>query len=539
MICPNCLIEVETFDPNFLQREQHGYRCPTCKLPVPDKYVEDCNEYPSIVLFLMDLPGHGKCQYLARLFVELETIGKEWTDFFYTPLQEQLLATVRKQQHAVEEGRTEEPVRRLFEKPAIIQLNGVPDLGNCHLLMYDSAVEQEPEKNNLRFLKSYLGHNAVVILLLSLQDVNSPTELTDFLTRYMENVTRFGGSAKDQTLIVALTKGDTLLDMEKLPDQVFHAIHGDEIICPRGVDETTELSGIIETWLGIQDETLNFVRRAKADFKEVIYTVTTANPARDDDETSPRVLPNVWSPLKIAWKAQQPLLIEARRKQTRERIGRAAKESAVEISSRILGGVLGLIEGAIWGAVLWAVAGGLAVFFEQKSFILSSVVQSAVELGKWGIIWGALIWMNAGISDAAKGEGSYTRTNVRFGAVVGLILNGIIAGVIWGIALTTVAIMSKNVSLSGDLLIDNALTGMAFGIMLGAVLGALWGLEVSRSGSTEERALSGAVLSLTVGAIVGVLIDLFTGMNQILTGMVWGGTAAIVFVFWSLAKRRS
>lgn len=536
MICPNCLTDIETFDADSPHREQPGYRCPACKLSVPDKYVEDCKVYPPIVFFLMDLPGHGKCQYIARLFVEFETIGKEWTDFFYTPLQEQLLATVRKQQHAVEESKTVESARKLFIKPVIIQLNGVPDLGNCHLLMYDSAVEQEPDKNDLRFLKGYIGHNAVVILLLSLHDVNSPTELTDFLTRYMENMTRFGGSAKEQTLIVSLTKGDTLLDMEKLPDQVFHAIHGDKIICPEGVDETTELSGIIETWLGIQDETMNFVRRAKADFKEVVYTVTTANPPRDDDETSPRVLPNVWSPLKIAWKAQQPLLKEAKRKQTRERIGRAAKESAVELSSRILGGVLGLIEGALWGAVLWAIAGGLAVFFEQKSFILNSVLQSAVGLGKWGIIWGSLIWMIAGVSDASKGVGSYTRTNVRFGAVTGLILNGIIAGVIWGIALTLFVILKENASLSRDLMTDNAMTGLGYGIKLGAVLGAFWGLEVSRSSSMEIRALSGAVLSLTVGAIVGVLIDIFTGMNQIQTSMIWGGTAIGVFAFWALAR---
>ncbi len=77
MLCPSCLVEVDQFDADIPHKRHPGYRCPVCKEPVPERFVEDYRNYPPIVFFLLGLPGHGKSHYLSRLFAEFDSIGEE------------------------------------------------------------------------------------------------------------------------------------------------------------------------------------------------------------------------------------------------------------------------------------------------------------------------------------------------------------------------------------------------------------------------------------------------------------------------------
>ncbi len=534
MICPSCLAEVDKFDAQFPHKDKPGYRCPLCKEPVPENYIADYQEYPPITFFLMGLPGHGKSLYTARLFVEFETVGRKWLEFFYTPIQERFLEAIRVRQQALEKGKIPESTRRLFTKPAVVRLDGVPGLGKCQLLMYDFPAEAEPDPRDMRFLNGYIGRNQVIVFMLSLQDIDSPADLTDFLTRFKEMVSQTGHSTSEQTLIVVLTKGDRLLGMKDLPDYIRKSILGEYSSADEEKDVLCELSGIIEAWLGTRQETMNFVRRANAEFKEVRYTTTVAM-IEEDEATAAHPSIGVWWPLRLAWKTQQPLLKEAQRREVKKRIGRAAKDSASEISRRILGGSLGLIEGALWGALLWALAGGFEGYINK--FAPNEILHSAIKQGGWGIIWGAIIWAIAGMTDAVRNTGSHTRAGVRIGAVVWFIGNGLIAGVIWGLTLSAFAMLKEDAAFSTSLLTGNALIGVAVGARIGALLGALWGLTVRSVSDEEIRDPSGAAWSLLVASLVSVLVYLLAGLNPLYTNLVWGGMAVMIFLLWSGIKR--
>jgi len=538
MICPSCLVNVDKFDAKSPHKETPGFKCPHCKEPVPENYVADYKEYPPIVFFLMDLAGHGKSMYLARLFVEFETVGRKWLEFFYTPIQERFLEAVRIRQNALEQGNVPESTRKLFTRPAIVRLDGVPGLGKCQLLMYDYPVESEPDPRDMRLLSGYIGRNQVVVLLLSLQNLESPAELTDFLTRYSETLSKLGHSSREQTLVVALTKGDKLIQMEGLPEYIRKSILGEYSSADDEKDVLGELSGIVEAWLGTRQETMNFVRRAKTEFKNVLYTTTVAmiEESEEVEESAPRPAIGVWWPLRLAWRTQQPLLKEAKRKQVKRRIGRAAKDSATEVTRSILGGALGLIEGAIWGALLWALVGGFEGFLGKLA--PNDVLGSAVRQGSWGTIWGAIIWAIAGMSDAGRGGGAYTRAGVRIGAVIWFIGNGLIAGVIWGLTLSAFAMLKEDAAFSTTLLVNNALTGVAVGARIGALLGALWGLVTCSIGDLEIRDPYGAVWSLLVASLVAVLVHLLAGLNLLYTNLLWGGVAVMVFLLWSGVKQK-
>ena len=148
-----------------------------------------------------------------------------------------------------------------------------------------------------------------------------------------------------------------------------------------------------------------------------------------------------------------------------------------------------------------------------------------------------MVWMIAGTADAARGGEAYFRSGVRFGAVMGLLLNGIIAGIVWGIALTVSSILREGGTFSAPVLLENALVGLVVGARIGALLGALWGLVVQFVDTFEIRLLSGAVWSLLIAAIVGVLSHIFIDLPLLFNYVLWGIGAVTVFGLWATTKR--
>ena len=537
MLCPSCLYDVDKFDAEYPHRDHPGYKCPKCKEPVPENYVKDYRDYPPIVYFLMSLPGHGKSVYLARLFVEFETVGRKWLEFFYTPIQERFLESVRIRQHALERGAIPDSADRMFTKPAVVRLDGVPGLGKCQLILYDYPADKEPDPRDTRFLNGYFGRNKVMVFLLSLNDVQSPAELTDFLTRYSEQVAKMNQSISDQTLIVALTKSDQLLEMEELPEYIRKSILGEFSTSDEEKDVLSELSGIIEAWLETQKTTMNFVRRAKAEFKEVLFTSTVAVvPDNGKVAETSEITPGVWWPLRLAWRTQQPILKEEDRKRLKRQIGQAAKESVTDIWRGILGGVLGLIEGAIWGAILWALVGGFEGWLDKLE--AAETLNLAIKQGIWGIIWGALLWGIAGMSDAIKDTGSHIRNGVRIGAISWFLVNGLIAAIIWGLTLTAFTLLKTDASLEFGMLVNNALIGVALGARMGGLLGAGWGLVVRSARDDEIREPSGMAWSLLVSSLVAVVVYLLAELDMLYTHLLWGAVSLMIFTLWAGVRHK-
>jgi len=376
-----------------------------------------------------------------------------------------------------------------------------------------------------------------VVLLLSLKDVKSPADLTDFLTRYSETVAKMGQSSRDQTLIVALTKSDLLLEMDDLPEYIRNSIRGDFSSSDEETDILGELSGIIEAWLGTQKATMNFIRRAKAEFQKVLFT-TTVSIIPDEGKVSQTsdIKSGVWWPLRLAWRTQQPIMKQEQRRKIKKKIGQAAKDSLAEATRGIFGGLLGLIEGAIWGAALWGLVGGFEGYIDKLPS--QEIINLAIKQGIWGIVWGALIWMLAGMFDGVRRSGAFLRNGVRLGAGVWFLVNALISGIIWGLTLTAFAMLKQDAAFSTGLLIHNGMLGAAYGARLGALLGALWGLIVKSFGDVEIRDPSGMTWSLLVASLVAVVVHLLAGLSMLYTNLLWSGVALIVFSLWSGVRHK-
>ncbi|MCF7811188.1 hypothetical protein K9N50_09400, partial [bacterium] len=296
-----------------------------------------------------------------------------------------------------------------------------------------------------------------------------------------------------------------------------------------------------ETWVDNQSGRMNFVRKAKAGFKDVKFTLTAAgdvNVEKPDSESKTEKAPyEVWSLLKMVWKTQLSYLKEAQRQQVKQKIGTAAKESVTGVTRGVIGGILGLIEGAVWGAVLWAICGGFEAFLANGE--LKDILNNAIKWGALGIIWGAIIWLIAGISDAVKDTENLARSGARMGAVTGFFLNAVFTAIIWGFAQTISGVLSYGDAFTTKILIDNALSGVIIGAKFGAILGAVWGLSASWIHRFQTRSPAGLIWSLLVGLICASTVHALLRLDLLKIGMIWSGISIVVFILWATSKSRS
>jgi hypothetical protein len=381
-LCPSCLQDVERFTESATGSGS-VHTCPACAELVPLRYVRDYDRYPAVVFSLTGLRGHGKTCYLASLLHEFERIGALWPDFSYIPLDEEGLVGVRERQRALERGDLPESTRKVFPRPVLLRLEGLPDLGGCHLLMYDTAGEAFQRSGELRQYAGYVTRSRVVVFLVSLERLETPSSLVDFLTVYVQAVAELRGRPADQTLLVVLTQGDRLAGREDLPESIGDYLR--ERKRGTSLEPFAPLSQEIEGWLGSQPGFINFLRRARQEFGDVRYAVVSALGSDPEGQTqqvsvSPR---GVLAPLlyvisceKERWEVdrqrreQEERDAEAARQklqaaEERQRQQEASRAALWRIARRCADGLswMGFIGGgalaALWG---WTAArGGTAV----------------------------------------------------------------------------------------------------------------------------------------------------------------------------------
>lgn len=282
-LCPFCLQTVQRFREAARQDGRRGYDCPQCNEAVPLRYVQEYDRYPPVVLSLVGLPGHGKTVYLSSLLYALNRFTTQCPEFSYAPLDEEGMSVVREKQRALEEGHLPQSTRKVFPRPVILRLENVPRLGSWHLLVYDMAGEVFQQVSQLTQYAGYVVRSRVVVWLVSLRDVQHPSELEDFLTRYVQGLLEIGGNPKEQTLFVVLTKGDELVAQEVVPEIIREFLtkkHAEAILEEVGDAGRTVpavgLSQAIEAWLEHRRGYTNFVRRARQEFRRVEYSVVSA-----------------------------------------------------------------------------------------------------------------------------------------------------------------------------------------------------------------------------------------------------------------------
>jgi len=281
MLCPNCLRNVDAFESQTGVAGNIGLTCPLCGEEVPLRYAREYAEFPPVMFSVIGFRGHGKTVFLSSFLHQLEEAELNWRDFSAAPLDETGLRDIRKRQQELETGQLPDSTRKAFIKPAIIRLQNVPNLGNCHLLLYDTAGEAIENVTELSQHYGYISRVPVIVVLVSLKDLTRPNELVDFLTVYNQTALGLEGNPKDQSLLVVLTQADKFVDEPGVPDTLRNFLRNEDDM--NATKERMEaISESIKAWLSSQRGYLTFVRRAEADFKRVKFCILSATGSEPD-----------------------------------------------------------------------------------------------------------------------------------------------------------------------------------------------------------------------------------------------------------------
>lgn len=274
MICPYCLTDVISFTEQADAKKGIWYLCPQCHEKVPLRYVRDYHQYPPVIFSLVGMRGHGKTTYLASLLYDISRLGMRVPGFTYSALDEEAMVMVREKQRALEEGHLPTSTPQMFPRPVIIRLKGDNLLGQCHLLIYDTAGEVFNNVNSVKQFAGYIVRSDTIVWLLSEKDLAHPSDVDDFLTRILQAIEELRGNPKKQSLLIVLTKAD-IIATNNSPDGLFEFLHLPEEAALSG-DKWISMSTAIEQWMVMKDNYVNFINRAHDEFHTVVFTAISA-----------------------------------------------------------------------------------------------------------------------------------------------------------------------------------------------------------------------------------------------------------------------
>jgi parallel beta-helix repeat protein len=272
-LCPYCLRRVASFQKS-VEGKNHSQTCPECLKIIPALYTHKYDDCPPVVFSLVGRPRHGKTVYLASLLYALDQLRERYPDFYYKPLDSVGMDTLRTLMHNLREGRLPESQPKMFPRPVILELGGLPRVGGCRLLLYDTGGEIFNDTPNFKEYGEYTVGSRAVVWLVSLRDLESPEDLDALLQVYTEGLLEWNVNPRQQMLLVVLTKGDVLKEWEGMPAEVKGFLEGEEE--EEGFDpwqRQEALSQALESWLNPR---YNFPRAARRTFAAVRYCVVSA-----------------------------------------------------------------------------------------------------------------------------------------------------------------------------------------------------------------------------------------------------------------------
>ena len=316
MLCPFCQRPVDRFLPAY--EGGTGLRCPLCgEDGVPTLYPGDYDRHPAVPVCIFGPTGHGKTVYIEALLTHLEE-RVPWPDFAPQWMdQAGMRATRQRLQLLREHGQLPDATAAVFPRPQVIRLRGIPRVGGCQLLFYDTSGETFGDIELLKDRGKYVQNSPAVVWLVSLAELEYAQQLTDLMTVYAEAMAGMGGDPKRQTCVVALTKGDLLIDHEKFPDFPQEArdylLNDDLDPAKMGADDDPwrRLEGVstaLEAWLKTTTHR-RIVALLKEQFKAVRFCVLSSQGAAAEDQVlQMELLPRgVLAPLFWLWRDTLPV----------------------------------------------------------------------------------------------------------------------------------------------------------------------------------------------------------------------------------------
>lgn len=314
MLCPFCQRPVERFLPP--PDGGIGLRCPQCKEDgVPTLYPGDYDRHPAVPVCIFGPTGHGKTVFIEALLTHLEE-KVPWPDFAPQWMdQAGMRATRQRLQLLREHGQLPDATAAVFPRPQVIRLRNIPRVGGCQLLFYDTSGETFGDIELLKDRGKYVRNSPAVLWLVSLAELEYPQQLTDLMTIYAEAMAGMGADPKSQIVIVALTKGDLLIDRPDFPAEAKHYLLNDDL---DPAQTTTEgdpwrrleaVSTAIETWMkGTPHRRI--VALLKETFKAARFCVLSSQGAAAQDQVlQMELLPRgVLAPLFWLWRETLPVV---------------------------------------------------------------------------------------------------------------------------------------------------------------------------------------------------------------------------------------
>jgi len=213
MLCPFCLHDVTFKREKPKDASASVYLCPDCREQVPALYVEGYNQYPPVVVSTIGFRQHGKTIYLSALFYALRRLGlaSHWKGFFTMGLNEETLETVWNLVDMLERGKLPDSTPKVFPRPAIIRVEGVPMQPNRTLLCYDTGGECFERPTQLVQYASFVQRARTAMLLVNIPDRENPDEeMKRLLNIYVVGMAELGARTQDQHLVVVYTKADEI-----------------------------------------------------------------------------------------------------------------------------------------------------------------------------------------------------------------------------------------------------------------------------------------------------------------------------------------
>lgn len=310
MLCPFCQQTVEYFDP--ASEGGQGLRCPLChNEDVPRLYAMDYDQHPGVPFCIFGPTGHGKSVYIESLLTHLEQRIR-WPEFSCQWMDQQGMLRSRERLRLLRQFSTlPELTNAVFPTPQVIRLRNVPQVGGCQLLFYDTGGETFNDRNLLMDAGRYLRHAKAVVWLVSPNELEYREQLSDLMTIYADAMVTMGGNTKDQTVIVALTKGDLLLSDPTLPQSARDFLENDTLD-PAG-DAWIRLAKVsqdLRTWLCTAGHA-NVVNLLRAQFKTSHFCILSAigtAPDADNRLTFEPMPRGVLAPLFWLWRETLPVI---------------------------------------------------------------------------------------------------------------------------------------------------------------------------------------------------------------------------------------
>lgn len=321
-LCPHCLQRTTL---TVVDDPEQGrvLRCenPRCDYPfIPLMYADDYATHPPTPVSIIGLSGHGKTVYIGSLLDELEYLGGRWTgDFHYVWLDETQMREASVRIRNLRSGQMPTGTRTVFQRPQVVRLSNVPRVGGSQLIFFDTGGEAFLDSATLADAGKYVRDSSAVLWLLSLKrgdPYDTPDDVNQMMTVYLQSMARMGARTQDQTLILVLTKGDELLWRPDLPDSARTALTTADY-SPAGKVWATldQASTDLEAWL--KSEACgyhNLVNLVKSRFKAVRYCIVSAQggpdyfPETQRTSTTPR---GVLAPLLWLWRLERnPVWVE-------------------------------------------------------------------------------------------------------------------------------------------------------------------------------------------------------------------------------------